>query len=120
MSGLLKYVGDLGYAKRLARLASVADAAAPGVTGRTSRWKNLVFEVRNEYAHRISAGFLNDKDIDERLAVAFSLRWLLTTVLLLQGGVDASVLRTRLTTHEQYQRFLVDAQVWCPRIYTPS
>jgi hypothetical protein len=117
VSGLLAHVGDIGYAKRLERLASVAEAAAPGVTGRTSRWKNLVSEIRNEYAHRISADFLNDTDVDDRMAVAFSLRWLLTTVLLLQGGVDASVLRTRLTTHEQYQRFLVDAQVWCPKIY---
>ena len=117
VSSLLKHVGDIGYAKRLARLASVAEAAAPGVTGRTSRWRNLVFKVRNEYAHRISAGFLNDRDVDDRMTVAFSLRWLLTTVLLLQGGVDASVLRTRLTTHEQYQRFLIDAQVWCPQIY---
>jgi hypothetical protein len=117
VSGFLAYVGDLGYAKRLARLASVADAAAPGVTGRTSRWKNLVFEVRNEYAHRISPGFLNDRDVDDRLTVAFSLRWLLTAVLLLQSGIDASVLRTRLAAHEQYQRFLADAQVWCPRIY---
>ena len=117
VSGLLAHVGDIGYAKRLARLASVAEAAAPGVTGRTSRWKNLVSEIRNEYAHRISTGFLDDSDIDDRMTAAFSLRWLLTTVLLLQGGVDASVLQTRLAAHEQYQRFLADAQVWCPRIY---
>ena len=120
VSGLLKYVGDLGYAKRLARLASDAEAVAPGVTGRTSRWKNLVFGIRNEYAHRISAGFLNDKDFDDRLAAAFSLRWLLTAILLLQSDVDASILRTRLTGHEQYQRFIADANVWCPGIYTAA
>jgi hypothetical protein len=117
VGGLLNHVGDIGYAKRLTRLARLAEAAAPEVTGRTSRWKNLVVKVRNEYAHRISAGFLSDRDVDDRMTVTFSLRWLLTTVLLLQGGVDPSVLRTRLTTHEQYQRFLIDARVWCPQIY---
>jgi len=117
VSGLLGHVGDPGYAKRLERLASVAEAAAPGVTGRTSRWKTLVSDVRNEYAHRIKASFLEDGDIDKRLTVAFSLRWLLTTVLLLEGGIDAALLQTRLTAHEQYQRFLADAQEWCPKIY---
>jgi hypothetical protein len=119
VSGLLGHVGDIGYAKRLARLANVAETAALGVTGRTSRWKSLVSEVRNEYAHRISAGFLEDQDADNRLAVAFSLRWMLTAILLLESGVDASVLRTRLSAHEQYQRFLADAQVGCPRIFPP-
>jgi hypothetical protein len=119
-AGLLKYVGDVGYPKRLTRLANEAKAAAPEVTGKTTRWKNLVFKVRNEYAHRISAGFLSDEDIDERLTVTFSLRWLLTTLLLLSANVDASVLRARLGAHEPYQRFLADARVWAPGIYTSS
>lgn len=120
VSGLLGHAGDLGYAKRLERLAQVAEAVAPGVTGRTSRSKSLVSEVRNEYAHRTNASFLDDKDVDDRLTVAFSLRWLLITVLLLQGGIDATVLQTRLTAHEQYQRFLADARGWCPKIYACS
>ncbi len=120
VDGLLGHVGDVGYAKRLERLAQVAKAAAPEVTGRTSRWKNLAYEVRNEYAHRIKASFLEDTDIDDRLTVTFSLRWLLTTVLLLQGGIDPAVLHERLAAHEQYQRFLADAQVWCPKIYASS
>jgi ApeA N-terminal domain 1 len=115
--GLVQHVGDVGYAKRLTRLANAAEAAAPEVTGKTSRWKTLVAKVRNEYAHRISAGFLSDKDIDDRMTVAFSLRWLLTTVLLLQANIDVSVLRTRLDAHESYRRFLADAQIWSPEIY---
>lgn len=120
VNGLLSHVGDPGYAGRLKRLAGVAEVAAPGVTGRTSRWKTLVSDIRNEYAHRIGDGFLDDRDIDNRMTVVFSLRWLLTVVLLLQSDVDASVLRTRLTSHENYQRFLADAQVWCPKIYPPT
>lgn len=120
VNGLLKHVGDPGYPKRLARLANAAGDTAPEITGRTPRWKNLVSDIRNEYAHRISGDFLNDKDVDDRLTVAFSLRWLLTTMLLLQSGIDASVLRTRLAAHEPYRRFLLNAQEWCPSIYTPS
>jgi hypothetical protein len=120
VDGLLGHVGEVGYAKRLTRLAGVAEAVAPGITGRTSRWRSLVSDVRNEYAHRISAGFLQDQEADNRLVVALSLRWLLTAVLLLESGVDVSVLRARLAAHEQYQRFLADAEVWCPKIFPAS
>jgi hypothetical protein len=119
VDGLLRHVGDPGYPGRLKRLAAVAEVAAPGITGKTPRWKTLVSDIRNEYAHRIGKGFLDDRDIDNRLTVVFSLRWLLTVVLLLHSGIDAPVLRARLATHENYQRFLADAQVRCPRIYPP-
>lgn len=116
--GLLSHVEEVGYAARLTRLASVAEEVAPGVTGRTSKWKRLVFEVRNEYAHRLRASFLDDKDIDDRLTVALSLRWLLTGVLLLQANIEPLLLRNRFVDHEPFQRFLADAQVWRPDIYT--
>ena len=115
--GFLSHVEEVGYGARLTGLAAVAEDVAPGITGHTSGWKNLVYKVRNLYAHRFDSSFLDDGDIDDRLTVAVSLRWLLTIILLLQAGVDASVLRSRLADHEQYQRFLADAQIWRPDIY---
>jgi hypothetical protein len=115
--GLLNYVGEPGYAKRLARLADVVKEAAPGVTGRTGKWKELVSGARNEFAHRIKVDFLADNDIDRYSAVTFSLRWLLTALLLLQAGIEPSVLGARFTSHEAYWRFLADARLWQPKVY---
>jgi hypothetical protein len=115
------YPGDISYAKRLIALAEAVKEAAPGVTGKTEAqtitWKKLVYEARNEYAHRLSVGFLDEDDIDRRLTVVFSLRWLLTGLLLLQAEVAPPVIAVRLECHEQYQRFLSDATLWQPKIY---
>lgn len=118
--GLLGHVEDVGYGKRLARLAATVDAAMPGVTGRTNRWKNLVSDARNEYAHRLNTAFLEDEDFDRYLTVALSLRWLLTGALLLQADISEQVLKTAFESHEPYQRFLADARTWQPRTYEPS
>jgi hypothetical protein len=118
--GLLGHVEEVGYGKRLLRLAEAVEAAQPGVTGQANRWKNLVFDARNEYAHRLKTAFLDDRDFDRYLTVALSLRWLLTGVLLLQADVHTNVLAARFREHEPYQRFLADARRWQPRIYGPS
>lgn len=89
----------------------------PGVTGKTNRWKNLVSDARNEYAHRLKTEFLEDEDFDRYLTVALSLRWLLTGVLLLQADISAEVPKAGCNSHEPYQRFLADARQWQPRIY---
>ena len=115
--GLLSHVEDVGYGSRLACLARTVDAIMPGVTGKTNRWKNLVSDARNEYAHRLKSAFLNDEDFDRYLTVAFSLRWLLTGVLLLQADLSAKKLTASFEGHEPYQRFLADAIKWQPRIY---
>jgi hypothetical protein len=116
--GLLRHVGEIGYGKRLVSLADAVGDAVPGVTGRTTQWKNLVYKARNEFAHRpLEANFLSDNDVDRYITVALSLRWLLTGLLLLQAGLDPSALATRFNDHEPYLRFLADARMWQPRIY---
>ncbi len=92
----------------------------PGVTGKTNRWKNLVSDARNEYAHRLNTAFLEDGDFDRYLTVALSLRWLLTGVLLLQADIGEQVLNSALKSHEPYQRFLADARKWQPHVYEVS
>lgn len=69
--GLLNHVEEVGYTRRLARLAEAVKDAVPGVTGNTSKWKAVVFEARNEYSHRLSIGFLDGIDIDRRQTVTF-------------------------------------------------
>lgn len=115
--GLLGHVEDVGYAKRLARLAATVATVMPDVTGKTNQWKTLVYDARNEYAHRLQTEFLEDDDFDRYLAVALSLRWLLTGVLLLQADINAEALAAGVNGHEPYQRFLADVRQWQPRIY---
>jgi hypothetical protein len=58
--------------------------------------------------------------VDRFLAVAASLRWLLTGLLLREAGFEASLLSARLADHEPYLRFLASAREWQPRIYRPA
>ena len=115
--GLLSHVEEPGYSGRLARLASAAAEAVPGVTGRTSTWKAVVCEARNEFAHRLRRGPIDDADVDRFLAVAASLRWLLTGLLLREAGFEASLVSARLAEHEPYLRLLASGREWQPRIY---
>lgn len=123
VKGALGYLEEPSYPQRLERLAIYAREAVPGVTGRPtdegrpSRWKKVVVDARNDFAHRIDRGWLGDDRIDPYLAVRTSLRWLLTGVLLLETGLPATVLATRLGQHQRYVLFLQQARDWLPSVY---
>lgn len=55
--------------------------------------------------------------MDEHLVLMRSLRWFLTTLLLLEAGVDPSLLQLRLGEHQPYLHFLRQAQRWLPDVY---
>lgn len=119
--GFLSHIEEVGYAKRLTMLAKAAESAAPGITGRTSKWKELVYGARNGFAHRpVGVNFLGDKDIDRYMTIILSLRWVLTMVLLLQADIDPAALAERTADHEAYKRFLADVRRWQPGIYSTS
>ena len=88
-----------------------------GVTGDTDKWRHIVTKARNQYAHRIKNEFLEPEGVDQYLTTAFSLRWLLTGLLLLQADIPTQVLAERFRNYQQYSYFLSSATEWQPDIY---
>lgn len=123
VKGALEHVHEPSYPLRLLRLVEHAGDAVPGVVGRRteagrpSRWKSAAVEARNDFAHRLDKGWLDEGRVGGYVAVYESLRWLLTGVLLLEAGLSAEVLAGRFTQHEHYQLFLEQAPGWLPRVY---
>jgi hypothetical protein len=118
VSGFLSHLHEVGYLRRLRDLGDVAESAAPGVIGKASAWRSIVYEARNDFAHRrADLNWLDEADIDRYLVVALSLRWMLQAVLLLQAGLSPSLLRGRFATHTPYNLFLQQAHQWQPALY---
>lgn len=121
--GALQHLREASYPKRLLRLAERADDVVPKVVGRRtdegrpSRWKNAVVGARNDFAHRLDRGWLDEQRLDQYLAVIGSLRWLLTAVLLLETGLPADTLADRFAHHQRYLLFLRQARKWHPGVY---
>ena len=121
--GALQHLREPSYPKRLLRLAERADDVVPKVVGRRteegrpSRWKNAVVSARNDFAHRLDRGWLDEERLDQYLAVIGSLRWLLTAVLLLEAGLPADALADRFAQHQRYLLFLRQAREWHPDVY---
>jgi Apea-like HEPN len=115
--GFLAYVYEVGYGRRLVELAEMVEPIIPDVTGRTSRWKNAVYEARNAFAHRATTDWFEDADYDKYVTVALSLQWLLRALLLREAGEPLEFLAARFREHTEYQLFLEQAKSWQPRIY---
>jgi hypothetical protein len=76
-----------------------------------------VVNARNDIAHGLHCGWLEEDRLDRHLAVMFSLRWLLTAVLLLETGLPAETLADSFTHHDPYQVFLRQSRKWLLRVY---
>jgi ApeA N-terminal domain 1 len=114
---LLMEPGRMHYAERLLGLATAAEEAVPGATGNTVEWVRRVKTARNDFAHKLEHGFLDDDNAEEWAILLLSLRWLLTGTLLLQTRVSPATLGKRMATYEAYQLFLAQARVWLPSVY---
>lgn len=115
----LKYVHEVGYGTRLRDLALRAEELVPGITGDPARWKNLVYEVRNKYAHPTTE-WLEETSIDRVLTVTQSLSWVLRLLLLDQAGLKPGLIADRFGVSQSYSFFLSGAAGWQPRIYPKS
>jgi hypothetical protein len=89
----------------------------PGATGKTAEWVQRVKVARNDFAHKLEDGFLDEDHGEEWAALLLSLRWLLTGTHLLQTGISPTVLGTRIAAHQRYQMFLLQARTWLPEVY---
>ena len=117
VSGFLSHVHEVGYAKRLDELATRAENLVPGITGKKNKWKSLVYDTRNRYAHQTSAAWMEEDDLDQVLTTAQSLRWVLRLLLLEQAGLPGDLLKDRFADHQRYRFFLSNAAEWQPSVY---
>lgn len=117
VSSYLSHVHEVGYGTRLQDFAVRAEELVPGITGDPTRWKKLVYETRNKYAHQPSTEWLDEADIDRVLTVAQSLGWVLRLLLLDQAGLDAGLIAHRFRNSQSFGFFLSNAAEWQPHIY---
>ena len=110
----LAHLEEPSYRDRLNKLIERAGDSA-GMVGSPEEWVGRVLPARNGFAHRLTGG--KGADMDEHLVLMRSLRWLLTTLLLLEAGVDPSLLQQRLGEHQPYLHFLRQARRWLPDVY---
>lgn len=116
VSGMLRFLEDPSYPKRLRRLAQEVATAVPGITGNTKKWVEQVNDCRNEFAHR-RAGFISNDALDKYYGVIVSLRWVLAGMLLLQTGIDPNVLAARVSDDQSFSYFLRQAADYLPDVY---
>jgi hypothetical protein len=114
---LLLDPSKMNYAQRLEGLVEHTKEAVPGATGKTAEWVQRVKVARNDFAHKLEHGFLDEDHAEEWAALLLSLRWLLTGTLLLQTGISPAALGTRIAAYQAYQMFLLQARPWLPEVY---
>lgn len=66
VNGFLTHVHEVGYARRLKHLSQRAEELMPGITGNSNRWRNLVYDIRNAYAHKSSTGVARRDNVPKR------------------------------------------------------
>jgi hypothetical protein len=114
--GRFSHLEEMSYAHRLRDLASEAELALPGVTGRSRKWVDLIYGARNTFAHG-TGGQLAESEIDKYFIGVSSLKWVLWACLLLTSGVPPETLRERASACQRYRLFLSQAHSLMPDIY---
>lgn len=120
MKNALTHFGDVTYPTRVDELGKLAERVAPGVTGKSTRWKRAVADSRNHFAHLSDPGFLGEGDIDKHVMVMVSLQWVLRLVLLRETSLDENTLAQRIAHHDPFRLFIEQARQWAPPVYSTA
>jgi hypothetical protein len=116
----LNNLTEISYAERLDHLLQMATPALPGLADwNCLEWKSRITDARNGVAHRLPA-FHNvpwENKWREETVLFYSARWLLTTLLLLEAGVEPSLLIARLGQHRRFRIFEEQAKHWLPVVF---
>lgn len=118
--GALGHLAEPTYRERLRVLVERACEVAPGVTGDSEEWVGRVVASRNGFAHQLTGDKSREAELEEDLVLLRSLRWLLTTLLLLEAGTAPETLAGRLQQHQPYLHFRRQAERWLPAVYAPG
>lgn len=114
---VLGHLEETPYRRRLQALIDHGREAAPGVIGDVDGWTDRVVSARNGFAHLLVSGKGAESELEENLVLLRSLRWLLTSLMLLEAGTVREVLAARLLQHQPFLHFRRQAQRWLPAIY---
>lgn len=110
------YIEEMSYEHRLRDLAVEAELALPGITGKTNKWAAAVAKARNDFAHGTKVDF-SETTVDQLAGIAGSLRWVLSTVLLLNAHVPISVVQERFGGGQAYPQFRSEVAFQLPDVY---
>lgn len=114
---VLGHLEEPTYRARLRVLVARGCEAAPGVIGDTAEWTDRIVSARNGFAHHLVHGKRAEAELEDHLVLLRSLRWLLTSLLLLEAGVAPEALAARLAQHQPYLHFRRQAQRCLPAVY---
>lgn len=107
----LGFLNDVTYRNRLAELIMDARRAVPEIVGSFSDWEQLVKTVRNNLAHQpVSREPMSEKELDEMIAVNYSVPWVLRIVLLQQAGIDDELIGARVNDNIEFQYYLANTR----------
>jgi hypothetical protein len=100
----ISFFNQQTFGKRLEELLPLVESVAPGLTGNDrSKWIRSVVEARNLEAHRFPKDVPNYHErTDHYIQLAMSTGWVLRISILLQLGVQADILSSRLQEHEKF------------------
>lgn len=114
---VLRHLGETTYRERLRVLGVSGREAAPGVIGDLKEWTDRIVSARNGFAHQLVHAKGAEVELEENLVLLRSLRWLLTSLMLLEAGTDPEALAARLVQHESFLHFRRQARRWLPAVY---
>jgi len=116
VTGSLRHLGVLGYAKRMISLVEHLGPEPPAYVGDVKKWAREVEDARVGFAHRRIRS-LTDDQIERLFIILSSLQWLLASVLLMEAGIQAEVVNRRISKLPNYRTLLTDARSAYPKIY---
>jgi ApeA N-terminal domain 1 len=119
-SALRQYWHEYSYPKRVRALAEPVADAVPACIGRLGRWKNEVVEQRIALAHGIGHGRLAADQVLRMSTLNRSLLWMLTLRLLLEAGVDPSVLAGATAGSERFESDCGHWTLHWPDVFAPQ
>jgi hypothetical protein len=117
-TALRQYLYEYSYPQRVKALAEPVAEAVPACIGRLGRWKKEVVDHRVALAHGLGQSGLSSHQIRQMSSLNQSLHWMLTLRLLMEAGIDGSVLAAAT---DQSERFNNQHENWLhswPRIFS--
>lgn len=108
----LAHVNERTFRSRMQELVGVAERAVPGITESFKNWPDAVVHARNTLAHRAthSLGDEFEASLELLIAVEYSLRWVLRTVLLHRAGIDSAAIQNGYKESSAYRYHLANVR----------
>jgi hypothetical protein len=112
MNEALAFVNEMTFRARMADLAGVAQRAAPSIVLAFADWPKAVKDARNILAHQgtQSESESLDQFYDPLIALGYSIKWVLRTVLLIEAGIDAPTIQGAYELSSNYNLSIANAK----------